>query len=149
MLSADDLPYYTYEDYALWEGRWELIEGIPYAMTPSPGFQHQKISQQVAYILGDALDDCKSCQAVLPVDWIVAEDTILQPDNMVICYQPVDKVLTKAPSLIFEILSPSTAHKDRRTKYAIYEREGVRYYCIVDPANRACRYTQIYPLATL
>lgn len=23
------LPHYTYEEYRLWEGRWELIEGIP------------------------------------------------------------------------------------------------------------------------
>jgi hypothetical protein len=27
--------YYTYEDYLHWEGRWELIDGIPYAMTPA------------------------------------------------------------------------------------------------------------------
>ncbi len=24
------LPHYTYEDYCHWEGRWELIDGIPY-----------------------------------------------------------------------------------------------------------------------
>lgn len=27
------LPYYTYKDYCNWEGRWELIEGIPFAMS--------------------------------------------------------------------------------------------------------------------
>ncbi|MCI5120495.1 MAG: Uma2 family endonuclease [Candidatus Electrothrix sp. AUS4] len=41
--------------------------------------------------------------------------------------------LTKAPSLIFEILSPSTSSKDRITKFNLYEEEGVDYYCIVDP----------------
>ena len=56
---------------------------------------------------------------------------------MVICYQPSGAFLTKAPALIFEILSPSTAEQDRRTKYSIYEREGVSYYCIVDPENKA------------
>jgi hypothetical protein len=30
------LPHYTYEEYWLWEGRWELIVGIPYAMIPAP-----------------------------------------------------------------------------------------------------------------
>lgn len=28
------LPNYTYEDYCQSEGQWELIEGIPYAMSP-------------------------------------------------------------------------------------------------------------------
>ena len=30
------LPHYTYEDYTIWEGRWELIDGFPIAMSPSP-----------------------------------------------------------------------------------------------------------------
>lgn len=139
MLSVDDLPHYQHKDYELWEGRWELIEGIPYAMTPSPTFRHQQISQEIARQLGDALIDCEQCRAVLPVDWRVAEDTILQPDNMVICYRPAGKFLTRAPSLIFEILSESTAHKDRHTKYAIYEHEGVGYYCIIDPENSVAK----------
>ena len=39
-----------------------------------------------------------------------------QPDNLVICYSPEGDFLTKAPTLIFEILSPSTSKKDRVTK---------------------------------
>lgn len=139
MLSPDELPHYVYADYIQWEGRWELIEGIPYAMTPSPSFRHQRISQIIARMLEEALDDCTHCQAVLPVDWKVTEDTVLQPDNMVICYQPSGDYLTKAPSLIFEVLSPSTAEKDRRTKFSIYEREGVTHYCIVDPENNVAK----------
>jgi len=26
--------YYTVDDYELWKGDWELIEGMPYAMSP-------------------------------------------------------------------------------------------------------------------
>ena len=37
------LPHYTYEDYCQWEGRWELIDGIPYAMSPAPTPHHQRI----------------------------------------------------------------------------------------------------------
>ena len=40
MPSPEQLPHYVYDDYRQWEGRWELIEGIPYAMTPAPGFEH-------------------------------------------------------------------------------------------------------------
>ena len=48
-------------------------------------------------------------------------------------------ILTKAPSLIFEILSPSTSSKDRITKFNLYEEEGVEYYCIVDPKTRTAK----------
>jgi hypothetical protein len=37
------LPHYTYSDYEQWEGQWELIDGIPYAMSPLPVPKHQKI----------------------------------------------------------------------------------------------------------
>ena len=60
-------------------------------------------------------------------------DTVVQPDNMVLCYQPVGPFLTKVPSLISEISPPSTSSKDRITKFNLYQEEGVDYYCIVDP----------------
>ena len=139
MLTPRELPHYVYGDYEQWEGKWELIEGIAYSMVPSPSVQHQRISQEIARLLGVALSDCTECHAVLPVDWRVTEDTVVQPDNLVICYRPSGPFLTKAPALIFEIISPSTAEKDRRTKYSIYEREGVLYYCIVDPENKVAK----------
>ena len=43
-IAAKYLPNYTYEDYCQWEGHWELIEGIPYAMSPQPVPIHQKIN---------------------------------------------------------------------------------------------------------
>lgn len=42
-------PRYTYEGYKRWEGDWELIEGVPYAMAPSPSGKHQRV---VAELLG-------------------------------------------------------------------------------------------------
>jgi Uma2 family endonuclease len=33
---------------------------------------------------------------------------------------------------VAEILSPSTAFKDRNDKFALYEMQGVKYYLIVD-----------------
>jgi hypothetical protein len=35
------LPSYTVEDYNRWEGDWELIDGIPYSLSPSPIGNHQ------------------------------------------------------------------------------------------------------------
>jgi len=56
----------------------------------------------------------------------------LQPDNSIICHQASGPFLNQAPKLIFEILSPSTAAKDRTVKYEIYQSQGVKYYIIVD-----------------
>lgn len=63
MLTPEELPHYGYEDYALWKGRWELIEGIPYTMMPSPDFRHQRISLKIARLLDEALDNCDVCRA--------------------------------------------------------------------------------------
>lgn len=133
-LEARDLPHYTYEDYERWEGRWELIYGIPYAMSPQPNLRHQIVSGNIHAHLTDLLRECGSCRALLPVDWKIADDIILQPDNLVVCAEVSGQYLTVPPVLVFEILSPSTASKDRNLKYRIFEQEGVRYYVLVDPA---------------
>jgi Uma2 family endonuclease len=127
------LPRYSYRDYEQWEGRWELIEGIPYSMSPAPSIQHQVISQNIAYQLSDLLMDCEQCHALLPVDWKINEETIVQPDNMVVCGENNGQYLTKTPKLIFEILSPSTAKKDTGIKFDLYQQEGVEYYVVVNP----------------
>ncbi len=144
MPTRDDLPHYRYEDYKQWEGNWELIGGIPYAMTPSPGFKHQRISQKIAAALEELLADCPACQPLVALDWIVSDDTVVQPDNLVICYTPEGDFLTRAPELIFEILSPPTSRKDRITKFHLYEREGVPYYCIVDPDTRVVKIYRLH-----
>jgi len=84
-VDINDLPHYIYNDYKLWKGKWELIYGIPYAMSPSPNFKHQKISNKIAWLLTEKLKNCQYCTALLPFDWKIADDTIVQPDNMVIC----------------------------------------------------------------
>jgi Uma2 family endonuclease len=102
-------------------------------MSPAPMIKHQKISNKIARILDEELEECDSCQALLPVDWRISDDTIVQPDNLVVCYEPSGAYLTKAPSMIFEVLSKSTAKKDLTLKFDLYESEGVKYYIIVNP----------------
>ncbi len=134
-LNMEDLPHYNYDDYVQWEGRWELIYGVAHAKSPSPpGITHQSISQHIASQLERALENCQECHALLLVDWKIDEETIVQPDNLVVCGELEKKAyLNETSSLIFEILSKSTAHKDRTTKFKLFEQEGVRHYVIVDP----------------
>lgn len=133
-IKKEYLPDYTYDDYVLWEGDWELIYGVPYAMAPAPMIKHQAISNKIARYLDEVLEECEACQALLPIDWKIDDVTVVQPDNLIICHTPLHEAyISKAPKVIFEILSKSTAEKDKNLKYDLYESEGVAYYIIVNP----------------
>lgn len=128
------LPHYTYEDYCLWEGRWELIDGIPYAMSPSPVPQHQRVSANLIFEFENAIRNkkCKDCKVYDFIDIKVSEDTILQPDVSIVC-KPITKNFLDFPAtLVVEILSPATAFKDRHVKFSLYEKMGIKYFLIID-----------------
>lgn len=135
----ENIPHYTYEDYKHWENEWEIIDGIAYAMSPAPMIKHQSISSKIARILDEQVKNCDKCHALLPVDWKISEDTVVQPDNLIVCYEPKGAYLTKAPTMIFEILSKSTAKKDKTVKFELYEDEGVKYYIIVNPDENVAK----------
>jgi Uma2 family endonuclease len=127
-------PHYTYEDYCQWEGKWELIEGMPYAMSPAPIPAHQVIGGNFYSIFKEGLKKgCTDCKAFPPIDWKIAEDTIVQPDLLIVCDKIEKKFLDFPPVLVLEILSPSTSIKDRGFKKEIYQLQKVKYYLIVDP----------------
>ncbi|MDX2049482.1 MAG: Uma2 family endonuclease [Chitinophagaceae bacterium] len=127
------LPHYTYEDWIRWEGQWELIEGIPYAMSPAPVPAHQNIAGNIFSEFKAALkkSGCK-CKAYMPIDYVIAEDAIVQPDVLIVCGEIKKKFLDFPPSLVTEILSPGTALKDRNNKFTLYEAQKIPYYIIVD-----------------
>lgn len=55
---------------------------------------------------------------------------------MIYCKEVKKSFITDSPSLIFEIISPSSVLKDRVIKYKIYETQGVKYYVIIDPESK-------------
>jgi Uma2 family endonuclease len=115
-------PYYTYDDYCLWEGKWELIEGMPYAMSPAPIPADQRVSTNLSFEFEKVLKvGCRKCKTYQPLDWKVTEDTILQPDILIVSNKIDKKFLDFPPLLIVEILSPSTAIKDRGIKMELYQ----------------------------
>jgi Uma2 family endonuclease len=133
------LPYYTYEDYCNWEGRWELIDGIPFAMSPAHTPRHQWLLINIATELKNAIkkSKCKNCKVYDFIDVKIEEDTILQPDCSIVCKTITKKFLDFPAKLVVEILSPATALKDRHTKFSIYEKFGMKYYMIVDEEKEA------------
>ena len=132
-IAAKYRPNYTYEDYCQWEGKWELIEGMPYAMSPAPVPAHQSVSVLLSFEFVKALKRCKNCKLFQPLDWKIKEDTIVQPDLLIVCDTIQKKFLDFPPVLVVEILSPSTASKDRGEKMELYQSQKVKYYLIVDP----------------
>lgn len=129
------LPHYTYQDYLEWEGRWEIIEGIPYAMSPAPMPRHQRIAANIKaeFVYGVRESDCKHCHVYDFIDFKPQEDIVVQPDALIVCGEIEKNYLDFPPALVVEILSPSTALKDRNNKYLIYEAQKIPYYLIIDP----------------
>ncbi len=135
MGELDYLPHYTYDDYKLWEGDWELFEGIPVAMSPAPMINHQAIAGLFITKISNEIENkgCNKCFALGEEDYKLRDDIVLRPDVALICAEPNDVYITKAPEVIIEVVSTSTAKNDENYKYHKYEAEGVNYYIIAYP----------------
>jgi len=137
-------PGYTLEDWAGWEGRWELINGIAYDMTPAPSTRHQRVSVSLETAIQEGLKDLRmkgrhhGCELLhAPLD-VFLPSGVFEPDIVVIC-DPA-RISTRGiegpPDLVVEILSPRTASKDLTRKRWAYELAGIPEYLIVDPDER-------------
>ncbi len=124
---------YTYQDYLLWKGDWELVNGYPYAMAPSPIRNHQwfasKFIQKAGNELERLISNCK-CQTYADLDWVIDNDSVVRPDCMIVCGEFEEDFLNFPPKLIVEISSPSTKLRDRNTKFNLYEMKSVKFYII-------------------
>jgi Uma2 family endonuclease len=118
--------------------RYEAIDGELY-VTAAPFRRHQRVSLNLATALHALLDASGLgwvYHAPIGVEFPKTEEGV-QPD-IVFVSRLRDSVLVKegirgAPDLVIEILSPSTAGRDRTIKKKLYERQGVGQYWIVDP----------------
>ena len=126
--------HYSYDDYKNWEGDWELIDGIPYAMSPSPVKKHQQLAKNIVIALNEAIDeDCPFCEVLYEMDYKVDEDTVLRPDVVLTCGETNEEYLVKTPEIVVEVISKNTAKRDEEYKFKIYEAEQVKYYILIYP----------------
>jgi Uma2 family endonuclease len=131
-------PRKTVKDYMALptENGVELIQG-EFVMSPSPQADHQKIVVALCVALKTQI--CGGELLVSPMDVILADDTVVQPDLL---YVGPDRLaiikerVAGAPDLVIEILSPSTRDRDRLVRTGLYARFGVREYWLVDPDTR-------------
>ncbi|RTZ60865.1 MAG: Uma2 family endonuclease [Gammaproteobacteria bacterium] len=137
LLKEKHLPRYTIKDYERWQGDWELVEGIPYALA-SPSLTHQRVVVILSMLLQLQLEEkeeCKDCVLTIDTDYIVSEDTVFRPDIAVVCGNKDEKI-TKTPKLIIEVVSPASRKMDEEIKPLYYAKEGVEYYLLVYPQER-------------
>lgn len=141
----------TYSDYAAIPDdgrRYELHRG-ELSVTPAPGTRHQG----AIIALGSRLYEHVRARGlgkvlVAPTDCILSNVTVVQPDILYIATDRLsiisERGIEGAPTLVVEVLSPSTAHVDRNRKMELYAEHGVPYYWLVDPESRS---VEAYTLA--
>ncbi|WP_336516761.1 Uma2 family endonuclease [Pollutibacter soli] len=136
------LPLYTYTNKEQWEGKWEQIENIPYAMSPSFVPEHQCIAFNLTSLFHGQLKECRNCTVCQPIYYRIADDTI-DLDMLVVRQEIKEKYLDFPPTLVAEILSHSPLLKDRHSKFYLYESQKVKYYLIIgthDPTIEISRW---------
>ncbi len=133
----------TYDDYAALPDdgrRYELYEG-ELVMTPAPRPRHQQVIGNLYLVMVEHVRARGLGEVFLsPIDVILSRITVLQPDLVYIERAQLgvvtDRAIESAPTLVVEVLSPSSNARDRGIKQALYAQHGVPYYWIVDPAAR-------------
>ena len=140
--ASGDLPRMSFEEFMRFKGemdvRYELYQGKLVAMAPPHG-RHAWISVAVASAMDRRSPDPGRSLAYQGAGLVISESdaTYLIPDVILACTPPDPRGLMRSAAIIVEILSPSTALNDFRTKLPIYQEvEGVQETWLVDAGRR-------------
>jgi len=120
--------------------RYEVIAG-ELVVTPAPGLRHQLVATNLITLLNSFVRAHDLGQVLSgPFDVLFAEGDYLEPDLIFMAADRLhllsDRGAEGAPDLVVEIISPSTAHRDRGIKLERYRHYGVAEYWVLDPAAR-------------
>ena len=133
----------TYEDYLQFpenRRRHEIINGDHY-VTAAPFVRHQRVSKNLMVQLHRHFDQTGLGEVLhAPVAVVLSPSDVVEPDLVVVLGEHASLIghegVEGAPDLVVEILSPSTASRDRGLKLDLYQKSGVSEYWIVDPERR-------------
>jgi prevent-host-death family protein len=141
----------SYEEYLTLvnssDQRYELIDGEIYLLA-SPTYNHQVVVNEIAWHFNNYFKK-KPCQTLTaPLDVRLfglatkfeEDPNVVQPDVLVICDEDkvnADNRYEGIPTLIVEVLSPSTKGKDMITKLNLYMKSGILEYWIINPENKS------------
>jgi Uma2 family endonuclease len=140
---------YTYADYLTWKFKEfvELIRGKLLRPMAEPTPIHQQYSTNLVAEIRPHLKG-KACRVyAAPFDVRLTRSTgegdaqvqtVVQPDICVVCdLAKIDRRgCLGAPDWIIEIVSPGNVGHDTKTKFDLYEENGVREYWLVFPGEQ-------------
>ena len=134
---------WTYAEYARLPDdgkRREIIAGALY-VTPAPRPVHQEVEHNLVLSLGPFVRAHRLGKLYPgPIDVLFTEGDYLAPDLAFVREDRkaivTDRGIEGPPDLVVEIVSPSTALRDRTLKRERYARYGVPEYWIVDADRR-------------
>jgi len=116
----------TAEEFLAWETvqteRHDLVDGVPYAMAGAEA-RHNTVSLNVAVALHQHLSDTPCNTFMSDMKVAAADDrSFFYPDVTVTCSKAdlENSLVKREPTLIVEVLSPSTAAYDLGAKFAHY-----------------------------
>ena len=116
----------------------EVINGQEVLMSPRPATRHSRAAGRIYGIFFQFLRK-KRCEAFFEHEVHLDDENIFVPDVLIICDK--DKIkpnfIEGAPDLVVEVLSASTAARDKGIKKDAYEKAGVKEYWIVDPLSKS------------
>lgn len=117
--------------------RDEKINGVIFDMSPAPNFRHSEICGNLYLKIRMGLKGslCKVFMENIDYKYNEQTDDYLEPD-IIICCDPKDikgNSYYGTPKFIAEVISPSTAKRDKGIKKDIYEKSGVSEYWIISP----------------
>ena len=143
MLSPNPAVKFTYEDYQHTpeDKRYELLDG-ELIMVPAPNLGHQRIGIRLGTRLYTFVEARGLGEVFFaPCDVVLSNTDVVQPDLLFVSNERAYLLLgganvLGAPDLVVEILSPSTAGRDRMLKCALYAKHSVKEYWLVDPDAR-------------
>lgn len=135
---------WTFEDLESFadDVRRELDDNTVFEM-PSPTLQHQSILGRLMCALAMEAGHSGGKVFLSPLDLMISPRRVFIPE---LCFYGREKMasgeverdperLHVAPDLVVEILSPSTASRDRVLKFRRYAEFGVRCYWLIDPRD--------------
>jgi Uma2 family endonuclease len=130
----------THRDYAALPDdgrRYELHEG-ELSVMPTPGTRHQRVIGSLHVLLRAHVEAHRLGEVFLsPVDGILSGTTVVEPDLVYLdptrAHLVSDRAIEGPPTLVVEVLSPSSTTIDRSRKRELYARHGIPSYWIVDP----------------
>lgn len=141
----------TYLDTEETLERSELWGGFVVRDAASPLFAHQIATTRLTVLLDRAARDARAgVVCVSPIDVVLDRDNaiVVQPDIVFVSHARRTIIRDRvegAPDLVVEVISASTARRDRGAKLRLHERYGVRECWLVTPDEWTIEVIELAP----